>query len=402
MNDLALLYIGAMTPDPARAGSEATSAAGEIFQRNLLSALAETSLPPPEVLSYVPVPSFPRAPLFVRGRSDEIENGPRCRTVGHLNLGPLKIVTLGFTTAWQTFRWARRNRKAAHRVALIYNLTAPPAAILLPVCRLLKVRLVAYVGDINVPGEVVDNGPFRHLEFWLQKRTLPKLDGLLVCNRSILEDFAPTREAVFIEGGVPASFIDRFSGPPPAHAGFNVVFAGSLTELNGIDVLLQALEKIEDPDLRVSIAGRGPREAAVREAAARDSRIEYLGLVPHDRIQELYDRADLLLSLRRTGSRTERYVFPSKVVECLATGRPLLTTTTGRIAQDFGEFVYLVPELNPATLAEAIQTVADLPNEARLATGRRAQQFVRRERTWPVHAKRIAEYIREVVLGRAR
>lgn len=401
MKNLALLYIGALTPDPARGRTEATSTAAELFQRNFLKGLRASNLPEPEVLAYVPVPSFPRQRLFVRAGADRVEEGPACRTLGHVNLGPIKVLTLGVTAAWGAAKWAIKHRGRT-KIAIVYNLNAPPAFALIPVCRLFGIRLVPFVGDIYVPGEVVDDGLFRRLEFWLQRAAVPKADGLLICNQAIIDDFAPGRDALLVEGGVRRDFIERFSAPVRDSGGpFHVVFAGGLTELNGVTVLLDALAQLPDADLKVTIVGRGEHADAVRAVASQDPRIDYRGLVSHDEVMELYEQADLLLNLRRTGSQTERYVFPSKVVECLGTGRPLLTTATGHVREEFGTFVYLLDDLTPEALATKLGEISTTPREDRLALGRRAQAHVRETRTWEGHAQRVESYLRERVLKEA-
>lgn len=396
--DLSILYLGAFAPDRPEYRNAATSTAGNIFQLNFLAAFKPAGLPVPEVMSYRPMPSFPKSKkLIFWGGKDELSDGTRVRFLPFLNLGALKILTLGVSSAAGVLSWAWRNRHSDRRVVIAYNLTAPPAWPIFLACRLANCEFVPFIGDIYVPGEVVKDTWMRRCEFESQKLIIPLVDGLLVANHAIIEDFGAEREALLIEGGVPAAFVQKFSTRcPQDDETFNVVFAGQLSELNGIPLILDAMKRIKDQRIRLWIAGGGEYADVVLEAARKDKRITYLGLIPHQEVTNLYSRADLLLSLRRTNYRTHRYVFPSKVIECLATGCPLMTTDTGHAKEEFGEFVILIDDETPEAVAAKIEEVASWPHDKRAELGQRAQSYVRECRTWEANVTRLRDYLEEV------
>lgn len=391
-----MLYLGAFDTSGAR--NQATSTAGVLFQTNFLEALVESGLALPDVRCYYPVASFPRCGLVCLPRDDAMPNGLRVRSLFHINFGPLKIATLGMSAAWAVLVWGVRNRQH-RRVVVSYNLNAPPAYFVGPVCRALGIKFVPFIGDIYVPGEVVRDSWMRRIEYAAQRRAIPRADGLLVCNRAIIEDFAPGHSHVLIEGGVRESLIGP--APSPSEGEFRVVFAGQLSELNGVRLLLDAMALADDLDVRVTVMGGGQLEEMVRYVAKRDPRIEFLGLVDHDRVMQEYARADLLVNLRQTANQTHRYVFPSKVVECLATGVPLLSTRTGHMESEFGSFVFLLDEQTPESLAAKIAEIKAMSREDRTTFGLNAQRYVMREKTWEAQVKKIESYLREDVFKEA-
>ena len=392
MKDLAILYLGAFAPDTPEHTNAATSRAAVLFQQGLLDAMVASELPSPEVRCYYPVPSYPRGRLLCLPRTEELASGLRVRSLAHLNLGFFKIATLGVTSAWAALCWGLRNR-GKRRVVVSYNLNAPPAYLVGPVCRLLGMKFVPFVGDVYVPGEVVADSWLRRAEFAAQRRCLPRADGLIVCNRAIVDDFAPGRGHVLVEGGVDEEFVERFEVLAEKGREFRIVFAGQLSRLNGVELLVRAMRHVQRDDVRVTVMGGGPLESLVREAAADDARIEFLGLVPHETVMERYAAADLLVNLRSTQNSTHRYVFPSKVVECLATGVPLLSTRTGHMESEFGEFVFLLDKETPEALAAKIEEIAVMRSEDRESLGRSAQRHVLRHKTWSAHMAKIRDYI---------
>ncbi len=401
MKDLAILYLGAFAPSGSADKNPATSTAGVLFQTNFLDALADSDLPTPEVRCYYPVASYPKDKrLFCSVKTDVLSNGIRVRSLAHINLGALKILTLGLSSAWATFVWGLQNR-GRRRVVVSYNLNAPPAYFVGPVCRLLGIKFVPFIGDIYVPGEVTKDSLLRRIEFAAQQRAIPLADGLLVCNKAIIEDFAPTSGYLLIEGGVRESFVQWFEMRHEVSSSFHIVFAGQLSELNGVTLLLDAMRFIGDEDVRVTIMGGGALEQHTRQESALDSRVRFLGPVQHERVIEEYMTADLLVNLRSTAFQTHRYVFPSKVVECLATGVPLLSTRTGHVESEFGEFVFLLDEQTPEALAAKIVEIKAMRAEDRLSVGKSAQRHVMRNKTWEAQVRKIGEYLETTVFDKS-
>jgi glycosyltransferase involved in cell wall biosynthesis len=147
------------------------------------------------------------------------------------------------------------------------------------------------------------------------------------------------------------------------------------------------------------IAGGGPLEGKVREAAASDSRIEYLGFIPLTDVLQLYKSSDVLVNVRITKDMNTRYFYPGKMMEYLASGTPVITTCTGHTEEEFGDFVYLLRDETPRGLATLIERVAGADPEERKRLGLVARKYMSTHKTWDAQTKKVARFIREVVLG---
>jgi glycosyltransferase involved in cell wall biosynthesis len=74
------------------------------------------------------------------------------------------------------------------------------------------------------------------------------------------------------------------------------VLLARLTEEKGVRVVLQALARLPEAlDFELVIAGRGPLEAEMRDAAARDRRVQFIGYVSGDAKHALLASAHCLL-----------------------------------------------------------------------------------------------------------
>ena len=153
----------------------------------------------------------------------------------------------------------------------------------------------------------------------------------------------------------PEFFEDVASDPSAARERrrFRIVLAGSLESFNGVELALESMSHLPD-GYELVVAGKGTIAPAVEVAAARDDRIVYRGVLEFDQLLELYRSADLLLNLRVTRAIDTRYFFPSKLMELLASGTPVLSTCTGHVEGEFGGVIYLLREETAGAVADRV------------------------------------------------
>ncbi len=118
-------------------------------------------------------------------------------------------------------------------------------------------------------------------------------------------------------------------------------------------------------------------------------------MLPFDAVADLYGSADLLLNMRLTRRLDTRYFFPSKLMEYLASGVPVLTTCPGKVREEFSELAFLLEDESGEALARQIRQVAELPSDEREQRGRAARDFMANHRTWNAQAHRIVAFIRD-------
>jgi len=129
--------------------------------------------------------------------------------------------------------------------------------------------------------------------------------------------------------------------------GPTLAFAGRLTAQKSLDVALAAVAAVEGVSL--VIAGDGDERERLQRLAA--DRVRFLGPLPRDRVVELFRAADASI----LSSSWEN--FPHTVVEALAAGTPVLSTSTGGVAEVVrdGENGLLVEPGDVEGLAAAIR-----------------------------------------------
>jgi len=147
---------------------------------------------------------------------------------------------------------------------------------------------------------------------------------------------------------------------------FIVLYAGAHGLANAVKQLISAAEHLRDrPDILIVCVGDGPeRESLV--ALARDRRIEnikFLGPQPKDRMP-LFVNASNVGAAVLQNNPTFRTVYPNKVFDYMACGRPTLLAIDGiarqMICEEAQAGIFAEPE-NGLAIAGAIRQLADNP-----------------------------------------
>lgn len=189
---------------------------------------------------------------------------------------------------------------------------------------------------------------------------------------------APDRHAV-IEGIHDPSSTDQ-APDWSAETGVVFIYTGTLETRYGILDLLQAFARLEHPSARLWICGAGDAEPAVQAMARRDPRVTFHGRVPRARALALQARAHVMVNPRRPEGAFTRYSFPSKTMEYLASGRPVVMHWLPGIPEEYRPYL-ITPETGDAAgLAAAMHVVAARPTEELRRIGAAGRDFVLREK----------------------
>jgi len=129
-----------------------------------------------------------------------------------------------------------------------------------------------------------------------------------------------------------------------------------LVPIKGLDVLLDALSKLEVP-YKLIVAGTGPQQTALQKLAEELSvPVDWRGeVLTHER-DELLANADLVvIPSRPSGGREEG--MPVVALEALAAGVELLVSDTGGLSEIPGSICHRVPADNVSALRAAIVSI---------------------------------------------
>lgn len=315
-------------------------------------------------------------------RSGSYGHAPGLGLLGHVGLFCLRWYSLILSLVALT-----RLRLAGFDVFYLYQPTFYDGAAYWLLARLTGTRIVADYCDLSfVDHDRIEQNPARRLwslNYRLGMTWLPaRLDRVFVISRYLVEAMANRVAAYRLVRIPPVVDTAMFDIPAPTKdwrssfgmpEGRVVLYAGSFFDNEGVPTLLDAAPDFlaRHPDVTLVIVGGHPREAweHCRElAAARRmaDRIRFIGVRPSVDMPACFKAADVLVA-PKADHLLNRAGVPTKLVEYLASGRPVVASRVGDIPEIVRDGVeaLLVEPGDTLALAAAISSLLDDPARAR-------------------------------------
>ncbi|MBX7234909.1 MAG: glycosyltransferase [Caldilineales bacterium] len=392
-------FAGAVVPPDDADRYPGYGVAGNLWQIRLIRALQVQGFRCTEIASVRPVPSFPRLrKIWFASDAAVLPDGIAIGYLPFLNVGPAKTLSLAMANFVGMLRWGWRYRHERDKVIITYNLNAPHGLSTVFAARMVRTKVFAVIADLPVPGQgIVPSSVMRRMEFSSQVRSMRWFDGLIVLTRCMSQDFASQVPYLIMEGAVDEALMESIETDPQPKAThqFTLMYAGALSEFDGVPLLLEAFSQLDGDSYRLIIVGRGPEQERVERQAQSDPRIFYLGYVTHEKVLQLYQQADVLINPRPSEPLSTRYVFPSKLIEYLATGKIVITTATAGVLEEYGSFVFVLEDETSDGLAKLVYQIAAIPETERRAMGQAVRRYMLEHKTWTAQGRRISGFLRE-------
>ena len=110
-------------------------------------------------------------------------------------------------------------------------------------------------------------------------------------------------------------------------------------------------------------------------------------------IVEKEQEATLLVNPRPTGEEYVKYSFPSKTMEYMASGTPVLTTVLPGMPKEYHPHVYLLEDESAEGIAESLKEVLSNTEEALFRKGAEARRFVLEQKNNVIQARKILDML---------
>ena len=180
-----------------------------------------------------------------------------------------------------------------------------------------------------------------------------------------------------------------------------ILYAGGLHREYGIQLLVEAFKGIDIPDVELHIYGKGNYVLELEKVAEEDARIKYFGTRSNQEIVSEQVKAHILVNPRPTKEAFVKYSFPSKIMECMASGTPLLTTRIPGMPKDYCPYIYCIDEETVEGVQDALQQLLGKPLEELHKKGQEAKQFILAEKNPDAQGLKLQGLIERVKANRS-
>jgi glycosyltransferase involved in cell wall biosynthesis len=174
-----------------------------------------------------------------------------------------------------------------------------------------------------------------------------------------------------------------------------IMYAGSLRKKYGIMKLIEAFRQIEETGVKLYIFGSGDAEKDINRLSKENNNIVFKGLVPQSRVFAYEKRALFLVNPRPSNEEFTKYSFPSKTIEYMSSGTPVITTRLKGIPDEYDNYLTYIRDESiegfKDILEECINKKSELEN-----LGISARSFVKNEKNHIVQSKKIAMFLKNL------
>ncbi len=293
-------------------------------------------------------------------------------------------------------QWCRSVR--GPKTLFVYTLSQP---FLAAVSRLKKefadLHICAIVADLpNMSSLSSDKGKL--MQLFIRKKSqsayslLSCVDSFVLLTKQMAQYMQITQPFCIMEGIAP----EQTDEPEVSHSKVKtILYTGTLHRKFGVLHLVEAFEKIADEDISLMICGMGDSEEEIRAAAERDERILFKGQMKREQVLRLQKQATVLVNPRLNNEEFTKYSFPSKTMEYLASGIPVVAYKLDGMPDEYDPYITYPADDSAEALAQTLLKVCRLSDKKRGQMGKTARAFVCEQKNRLMQTKKILEFVSE-------
>lgn len=155
-----------------------------------------------------------------------------------------------------------------------------------------------------------------------------------------------------------------------------LLYTGGIHAEYGIKRLVEAFEDAHIPGWELHIYGNGNYKDTLIEKCKFNESIKYFGVRSNKEIIGIQLRASLLINPRPTDEEYVKYSFPSKTMEYMASGTPLLSTKLPSMPDTYYPYIFTIDNETHQGFIDTLQNVLIKDDSELYELGAKAKRFI--------------------------
>lgn len=401
-----LLFVGSLYPkeiyDSLYSDSKGLlSIPMDVFQWSLIEGLEGNEID----YSIVTEPSLPAWPRYCHfyTPSGKMKVGDMVRGdfLRYCDLPAYKQISMHYVLKKYINNWCRLNRDEDKLFILLFTQQADKLSAVLKLKKLYSnLKVIVIITDLieNAKYYVSNRSLLKRIQISIEKKIehllFPRIDKYVLLSRH-MEDLIPEacEHNVIVEG---IARTNRISPSVKRETNNKILlYTGILEEYAGINDLVDSFRLTKGSDFRFIICGSGPSAEYVKKESEADKRIIFKGKIPHDEVIILQQQATVLINPRKPDGIITKYSFPSKTMEYMMSGTPMIGYHLEGIPEEYFRYMLSPIDLSKQALTDCIANALSKPQEELDLLAANAKQFVLSQKNSLVQTKRILDFIQQ-------
>ena len=209
----------------------------------------------------------------------------------------------------------------------------------------------------------------------------------VVLTDQMKERLNPKKHAIVLEGHVDSDMVQSENTLEEKYKKKVCMYAGMLHKKYGVEKLVKAFLVANVDDSELHIYGDG--DYAEELETIESDLIKYYGIAPNNEVVEEEMKATLLINPRPIDEEFTKYSFPSKNLEYMVSGTPLLTTKLPGMPEEYLKYVYTFEDETVIGMSKTIKKLLELDARGLYDKGKQAKDYVLQVKNNEEQAKKI-------------
>lgn len=314
-------------------------------------------------------------------------NGVEYNYIPFFNLKIIRQISTFICTIFMTIKECIKEKKEKVFICDLLNTTLSSTVLILS--KLLKFKCIAIVTDL--PRDI--GGKFS-ISKKINQVLQNKYDAYILLTEAMNEVVnEKNKPFVVIEGIADSNMKQKENNIENKYKEKVCIYAGGLYEKYGVKNLVEAFKLLKQNNVSLHIYGSGELEEYLNKI--EDNRIKYFGVVENEKIVDEEIKATLLINPRFSNEEYTKYSFPSKNIEYMSTGTPVLTTKLPGMPKEYYKYIYCIEDESKEGIKKALIEILEKSDEELLEKGNKAKEFVLKQKNNIIQSKRIIEMLED-------
>jgi len=313
-----------------------------------------------------------------------------------INLFIIKQLLITVELFIKTFTWAIKN--ILRRKIIIVQGINTPFLLSASISKFIfKSKIILFLPDLPdfmysyTKEKSILKSNFYKLDILILNYLINKADFFVPINSYIKDSFLKGKHSFVINGFINNDCFVKKESFNKINGKKYVMYAGALFEKYGVKQLIDAFRLIDRDDIIFWIFGSGDLQEYVIDVASKDDRIIYFGNVDNDVVLSYELEADLLVNPRFSTDEYTKFSFPSKILEYMHSGTPVLTTRLDCFGKEYDDHLYFFKDETLSGFSEDINYILSKKSSELIDFGKAAKEFVLKNNNPDIQIKMLLQ-----------
>ncbi len=370
------------------------------FQWRIVEGLYENNIDF-HVISCPFIPCFPNYKhIYSLGGLLKYKNKEIGKYISYCTLPIVKEFSLLLRLRWYLKKYLKKNKKEDIYI-ITYNALAFMQQAVKPLKKKYNIKLCAIITDLidDATNPIFKLSLLKFIQARIEQERIwdsyKYTDGFILLSKYMAELIPQAKNKnIIVEGISKSNVLDRIKLKKDNIK--SIIYTGVLAEFAGIRNLLNAFMNTNNINFRLTICGSGELENYIKECTKKDSRIIYKGSIAHDEVIKLQSNATVVINPRLPSVSITKYSFPSKTIEYLLSGTPMIGYQLTGIPEEYYDYYYTPKDNTVESLTEIINEILEKPAEELKEKAIKARKFILENKTSKKQVSKIISFLNKL------